>query len=203
MKNAQEAIDKVLAGLRDAEASPGFERRTLAAIEEQSRTRAAAAPQWAWRIGMAGLVALVSFLAITAIHRHGHLSTQAKQHIISPRPLPLAGSAPDRQQVFLPQNQPVAPFRRPASAAVAARNVRQIDTSEAADAALLREMHAPSQPAPEVPLTDEEKLLLRAVHLGDPQVMAMLNPEVRARQEAESEAEFQRFVDQSGKGDSE
>jgi len=64
-------------------------------------------------------------------------------------------------------------------------------------------MRAPSRPAPEEPLTDEEKLLLRAVRLGDPQVTAMLNPEVRARQEAESEAEFQRFADQSGNGDSE
>jgi hypothetical protein len=60
-------------------------------------------------------------------------------------------------------------------------------------------MRAPSHPAPEAPLTNEEKLLLRAVHTGDPQVIAMLNPEERARQEAASEAEFQRFVKQSGK----
>jgi hypothetical protein len=72
-----------------------------------------------------------------------------------------------------------------------------------ADAVLLAEMRAPSHPAPEAPLTQEERLLLRAVHLADPRVMAMLNPEVRARQEAESEAEFQAFVNQSGKGDSE
>jgi hypothetical protein len=63
-------------------------------------------------------------------------------------------------------------------------------------------MHAPSHPAPVAPLTNEEKLLLRAVHTGDPQVMAMLDPEVRARQEAESDAEFQKFVEQSG-GDNE
>jgi hypothetical protein len=64
-------------------------------------------------------------------------------------------------------------------------------------------MRAPSHPAPEAPLTQEEKLLLRAVHTGDPQVMAMLNPEVRARQEAESEAEFRKFIEQSGKEDHE
>jgi len=62
-------------------------------------------------------------------------------------------------------------------------------------------MHAPSHPAPEAPLTDEEKLLLRVVRLGDPQVTAMLDHEVRARQEAEQEAEFQQFVEQSGKED--
>jgi hypothetical protein len=62
-------------------------------------------------------------------------------------------------------------------------------------------MRAPSHPAPEVPLTQEEKLLLRAVRTGDPQVIAMLNPEERARQEAASEAEFQEFVEQSNKED--
>jgi hypothetical protein len=31
--------------------------------------------------------------------------------------------------------------------------------------------------------------------------MAMLNPEIRARQEAENEAEFQEFVEQSDKVD--
>ena len=72
----------------------------------------------------------------------------------------------------------------------------------AAEAVLLREMHAPSHPAPIEPLTQEEKLLLRAVHTGDPQVLAMLNPEVRARQEADSKAEFQQFIEQSG-GDNE
>jgi len=69
----------------------------------------------------------------------------------------------------------------------------------AADAVLLREMRAPSHPAPEAPLTSEEKLLLRVVHTGDPQLMAMLDPEERAKQEAASEAEFQKFVEQSGK----
>ena len=48
-------------------------------------------------------------------------------------------------------------------------------------------------------MTQEEKLLLRVVHKGDPQVIAMLDPEERARQEAKSEAEFQKFVEQSGK----
>jgi hypothetical protein len=62
-------------------------------------------------------------------------------------------------------------------------------------------MRAASHPAPQAPLTQEEKLLLRIVHAGDPQQMAMLNPEIRARQEAENEAEFQEFVEQSDKVD--
>jgi hypothetical protein len=100
------------------------------------------------------------------------------------------------QEASLLPNETFGATGTPARTAVPARNVQPII---AEDALLLREMRAPSHPAPEAPLTNEEKLLLRAVHTGDPQVMAMLDPEVGARQDAESEAEFQKFVEQSGK----
>jgi len=64
-------------------------------------------------------------------------------------------------------------------------------------------MRAVSHPAPEEPLTGEEKLLLRIVQKGDSQQMAMLNPQVREKQEAESEAEFKKFVEQSTTGERE
>jgi hypothetical protein len=64
-------------------------------------------------------------------------------------------------------------------------------------------MRAASHPAPEAPLTQEERLLLRIVHRGDPEELAMLNPQIRAQRDAESEAEFLKFVDESTKGDSE
>ena len=64
-------------------------------------------------------------------------------------------------------------------------------------------MRAASHPAPEEPLTREEKLLLRVVQKGDSQQMAMLNPQVREKQEAESEAEFKKFVEQSTTGERE
>jgi hypothetical protein len=50
-----------------------------------------------------------------------------------------------------------------------------------------------SFPAPEAPLTDQEKLLLRIVHRGDPVEVAMLNPQELAREEAAEAEEFQRF----------
>jgi len=104
------------------------------------------------------------------------------------------------QQEPAPSNRPIEPIRQAARSKAPRRPEHQVSDG---DAVLLSEMRAPSHPAPQAPLTNEERLLLRAVHLGDPQVIAMLNPEVRAREEAESEAEFQRFVNQSGKGDSE
>jgi hypothetical protein len=52
-------------------------------------------------------------------------------------------------------------------------------------------------------LTEQEKLLLRIVHRSDPEELAMLNNEMRAKQEAEGRAEFQRFFEPSTTGDNE
>jgi cell division protein FtsN len=194
MKNAEQAIGKVLAGLRDSEASPGLERRILAAIEERTSQRQSAAPRWAWSVALAGVVAASLFFAIKAVHLHEHPSMQALHSAVPTGSLPTNGPEKDMQVASLLPHEPIAPARTAAPK-------RKANTISAADALLLREMRAPSHPAPVAPMTTEEKLLLRAVHTGDPQVMAMLDPEVRARQEAESEAEFQKFVEQSGKED--
>jgi hypothetical protein len=194
MNNSEEAIGKVLAGLGGAEASPGMERRILAAIEERASQPSVAIPRWAWSVALAGVVAACLLFAITAIHQHEQIPTQAQQHVLP------AKSAEGTQEALLLPQKPITSTRTPIGIAAPARKAQPIS---AEDAVLLREMRAPSHPAPEAPLTQEEKLLLRAVHTGDPQVMAMLNPEVRARQEAESEAEFRKFIEQSGKEDHE
>ena len=190
MNNSEEAIGKVLAGLRDTEAPQGMERRILDAVEARASARQVAAPRWTWGVAIAGVVAVCLVLAITAIHWHERPSTQAQQHAV---PAESKGGA---QGASLLPNKPIAPV----GVRTATRKAPPISADEAV---LLSELHAPSHPAPEAPLTNEEKLLLRVVHTGDPQLMAMLNPEERARQEAESEAEFQKFVEQSGKEDHE
>jgi len=200
MKNPDEAIGRVLAGLRDAEAPAGMERRILEAVEMRASVRAAATPRWVWRVAFASVIVLSLSLAITAIDWHRLTATQAHQQTVAPESHRSPGQAAGEQETSLLTNQPIAPIGKLARTAASTGKVRHIND---ADAVLLAEMRAPSHPAPEAPLTQEERLLLRAVHLADPRVMAMLNPEVRARQEAESEAEFQAFVNQSGKGDSE
>ncbi|HEY1808829.1 MAG TPA: hypothetical protein VGG42_09720, partial [Acidobacteriaceae bacterium] len=52
-------------------------------------------------------------------------------------------------------------------------------------------------PAPPQPLTEQEKMLLRVAQVGNPQEMAMLNPEIRAKKEAQSDQEFQRFFERA------
>ena len=67
------------------------------------------------------------------------------------------------------------------------------------DAAAFDDLHAASRPAPPLPLTEQEKLLLRLVHKDYPVELAMLDPRVRALEDSEDKAEFQRFFGQSGK----
>jgi hypothetical protein len=200
MKNPDEVIERVLAGLRDAEAPAGIEKRILEVVEARSETQMVATPRWAWRVAFASVIVVGLSLTITAILGHGKHSSQARQHPVPLAPYRLASPPANGQNASLLRDRPNAPISKPARIAAPVRRAREIN---AADAVLFAEMRAPSHPAAEAPLTTEERLLLRAVHLGDPQIIAMLNPEVRARQEAESEAEFQRFADQSAKGDSE
>jgi hypothetical protein len=192
MINSEETIGKVLAGLRDTETPPGMERRILTAIEARASEHPVVAPRWVWSVALAGAVAVCLFMTIAVIYRHGQTPTQAQQHV-----LPAESVSGTQEALLLPQ-KPISPTR------MTIRNTppgRKLQSVSAADAVLLREMRAPSHPAPEAPLTHEEKLLLRAVHLGDPQLIAMLDPEERARQEAASEAEFRMFVEQSGNDD--
>jgi hypothetical protein len=189
MNNSEQAIGKVFAGLRDAEAPQGMERRILLAMEARASERLAATPRWVWGVAFAGVVAVLLLVAITVTYRHGQTPTQARQHALP------AESASSNQQALLLPPEPVAPNKR--------SHARKAPAISAEEARLLSDLRAPSHPAPAEPLTNEEKLLLRAVQTGDPQVMAMLNPEERARQEAASEAEFQKFMGQSGTDDQE
>jgi hypothetical protein len=67
------------------------------------------------------------------------------------------------------------------------------------DSAALEETRAASYPAPPMPLTEQERLLLRLVHKDDPVELAMLDPKLRDLQDSEDKAEFQRFFGQATK----
>jgi hypothetical protein len=218
MKNSGEAMEKVLAGLRDAEAPAGMERRILDGLAE----RVAARSRLGWRqllpvwlvgpvrpsagslvcgVALAGLFAVA--LAIPAVRRLGHSLGSARRG-----PVP-AGS------LVLGASEAAAMSARPASPRSGLRSLDETKgrmkveektstgSSEAAvpdsDAVALDDLHAASQPAPPLPLTEQEKLLLRLVHKDDPVELAMLDPRVRALEDSEDKAEFQRFFGQSGK----
>ena len=59
----------------------------------------------------------------------------------------------------------------------------------------MRETQAASFPAPPLPLTEQESLLLRLAHRRDRTTIAMLNPAVQAAQTAKATEQFQQFFD--------
>jgi hypothetical protein len=138
---------------------------------------------------LAGVFGLV--LAIPVIERLGHPPALLKVNVAPVESLP-----PRKPEVPVNEVRPVP--RRPSVRSGglanlhAARTVQETDSTESS---ALQEMHAASQPAPPQPLTEQERLLLRIAHRGDPEEVAVLNPVLRAARDADEKAEVQRFFE--------
>jgi hypothetical protein len=218
MKNADDAIERVLTGLRDAEAPAGMERRILAAMEDRafSPGRAgagagwrlplwlvAAARPWVVRYVVMGFAAACVIALVVAIpgsrRQQGSLKAQApfKATMGSVVSGPMA---PAVDETVMASGRP--------SAARVLRTARVANEPEGPaigwqegggnedrdmDAVAMSEMKAASFPAPPMPLTEQERLLLRMVHRGEPVELAMLDPRLEAISDAEEKEEFQRF----------
>ena len=176
MKNSDEAIDRVLAGLRDVEAPVGMERRVLAAMEE----RAAARSGFGWR-GWAAAAAAVAVVVGAVVISVGH---------------PVSGP----QGVAMLKVPPVAPAPVAVVAAPAKVQKRNIAILPFAqnDLKIARmgeegPVASGGIPAPPMPLTEQEKLLLHLATHAEPQELTPLIAEVRARKDAEFDEEFQQF----------
>lgn len=201
MTGPDEAIKKVLEGLRDAAAPAGIESRILEALGDHAPARGRGGwrgwmPAWlmglmhqgagrsiAWGVALAGV--LMVALIVPAVHRSRHMATQSGRRS-APAALPspaVSGTAVREAQLGAPGGP------RPRLRA----NVRRAEVVRAGGSAALQDTRAVSYPAPPMPLTEQEKLLLRVAHKGDPVELAMLNPEIRARQETQSEDEFKEF----------
>ena len=202
MKNSEDAIEKVLAGLRGAEAPYGMERRILDALEERESART----RFGWRslvpvwlvasesrvlvlgVGLAGLVALA--LVIPVVRRPVRTPAYAK------------GSLAAAGIVNRATSQGVVKSAHLSSAGSRVQALEKNDVREAratavldSDALAVEEMRAASMPAPPLPLTEQERLMLRLVHSGDRQELAKLGPMLLRDREAEETAEFLRFFE--------
>ncbi len=213
---AGEAIERVLAGLREAEAPAGMERRILGRLEGRLEGRVSGVeirPGWrrlapAWVTLPAGPVAARALIcgaalaslaavvvAIPALRRIGHVAVQSKSGGVTGAPSAAAPAVADREAERSSNGSRV---RLGAATNVSdARLVRAADSDGSDEESVARsEMEAASFPAPPMPLTAEERLLLRLAHKVDPVEVAMLDPKFRAIADAEERAEFQRFFGQ-------
>lgn len=214
IKGSEEAIEKVLAGLRDAEAPAGMERRILEGLEGRVSTAEARSgwrglvPAWVTMplkpvaakalicgAAMAGLVAVV--LAIPAIRRLGHAPVQSTIGDVTGAPREAAPALAGGEAASSSGGSGVR-LGTTARKAPDAGLVRAADSDGSDEESVARsEMQAASFPAPPMPLTAQERLLLRLAHKVDPVEMAILDPKFRAMQDAEEKTEFQRFFGQT------
>ncbi len=208
MKKPEEAIEKVLAGLRGPDAPDGMERRILAALEDRASGQSRSGwrrwrPMWlvapvrpavrpmAWGVALAGV--FVVAVTIPAIRRFGHVPGPSKM-ISAPVVASVPPAAPEMAARSAQLSLPRAAVRLMKTASpegkVSARGAGVVSES---DSLAVDEMHAASHPAPPMPLTEQERLLLRIAHKTEPIELAMLDPKLQAAQDSEERVEFQRF----------
>jgi hypothetical protein len=169
MKDPDETIASLLAGLRDAEPPPGMHRRILDAMVERRPT--AHSPHRLLHAALAISLACALAIAIRAPH-HRHTPTDVRRSMTN---------------VDTPQTKPPQ-----TATAIMPREPRR-----SAARVLLRPRQTPGFPAPPLPLTEQEKLLLRLARRNHSQDMNLLNPDVQAQQSAEATQQFQQFFGMS------
>jgi hypothetical protein len=182
LKNADGTIERLLAGLRDAEPPGGMERRILEALDGMgAREEAASTSFWRPAMALLSVCAVILFVAIAVQHRRApaNLSHSTKN----------AEERDATKTAVVAQREPV----------VRRRTSSRVSVGRPPGAAVTREKEAASFPAPPLPLTDQEKLLLRVAHRADMDKMALLNPDVRAAQTAKATEQFQQFFEINAK----
>jgi hypothetical protein len=174
MKDPDRTIENLLAGLRDAEPPVGMHHRILDAM--------AAGQGTAYRsrrlLHPAIAMSLACTLALTIwVQHHRHLPanlTSYTTNVGAPR------TKPPQTVADKTSREP----RRSTSRVL----LRPTHTSEVS-----RAEATAGFPAPALPLTEQEKLLLRLAHRNDAQDMNLLNRDVQAQQSAKATQQFQQF----------
>ncbi len=170
----EKAIEQTLAGLRDVNTPIDLERRMLYAIRTRTRTQTQAvapARKGVWQIfGMAAAAVVILSLAIHGRRSEPVPSRRTKPLSAQVRPVAIATPMPEP-----PEMPPKQQRSRPS--------------------ALSMHMKPPvSYPAPEAPLSAEEKLLQQIARRGSEPQWRPLNAENRAKEDALQTAAFDEFI---------
>ncbi len=174
MRDADGTIERLLAGLRDAEPPAGIERRILEALDGME-AREAVASASLWRRPLRPAIAMLSACAVIlmiSVHQHRHA---------------LAPTGADMRQAAKPE---LVAQKAPS---VPRRTNSRVPVRRPQDVPAVGETQTASFPAPPVPLTEQERLLMRLAQRGEADNMALLNPDVRAEQTAKAAQQFQQF----------
>jgi hypothetical protein len=185
MRDAERTIEKLLAGLRDAEPPGGMEHRILEALDGMGASEAAASASL-WRRPLRPTLAMLLACAVILMVA---FTVQQRKHVPGQQLVPLKpknglNGAPNIVSSLRVSQKPQH---------AAADQKVQSPPKRPQDAPAVGETQTASFPAPPLPLTEQERLLLRLAHRGDSDTTAILNPEVRAAQTAKATDQFQQF----------
>jgi hypothetical protein len=193
MRDAERTIERLLAGLRDAEPPGGMEHRILKALDGMgARDDTASASLWRrpLRPALAMLLACAVILMVA-------FTVQQRKHVPGQQLVPLKpksglNGAPN---IFSSLRVGQKPQRASVDQKVRSpwRTTSGVPVKRPQDAPAVGETQTASFPAPPLPLTEQERLLLRLAHRGDSGTTAILNPEVQAAQTAKATEQFQQF----------
>jgi hypothetical protein len=192
-----QAVDTVLAALRDAAPPEGMEARlhqrlAQAAALPQSSSRlqnifAGSTLAGAWARGaLTGAAFALLAVAAVLLLQHGARPNPAHPQLTANNiaSLKIAPAAPaSTSSNSRSRSAPcVTPHLLPAQSPVSAPSNRYRPAS-----------FAPSRPAPELPLTADERALVRLTQTADPRLLAALAPETQAKLDAQETDNFNKF----------
>ena len=198
MKNSDEAVDRVLAGLREAEAPEGMERRILEAAGERASQRKSVpwrlAGAMSWATAAAGVAVVAGMLCWSSL-RSSRTGDHAGEQSVMPKGRVEVASRsipePERKSAKAVKETPITPVRRSQASTRPGKMVR-VRARGVTDG---RKVLPASYPAPPMPLTEQERLLLRVARKADPTEIAMLDPAVRATRDEEEKAQVEKFFE--------
>jgi hypothetical protein len=187
MNQSDTQVEKVLRGLRDVEPDASLQQRITWALRKQSEHRAESLP-WLrlspWRLAGAA-VACIAILTVVMTLPHKNAVEQHQLRSDAPQALlPNAPANAKPSSAFVSRRGSMATAARPhLQPAETPHDIARVETSAASS----------SVPAPPMPLTEQERLLIRLAHHDDPVQLAQLSSarrEVRYEQEKQKVSDF-------------
>ncbi len=195
-----EAVDRVLEALRDAAPPEGMETRiaerlqhhaSSPSLETRWRERLAGATiasAW-WRGAFSGAAAAMVVVGTGLLVAH-LVQPQLRVESLFAKPavatVALAAPSPMVEKVVVERHS--APCTIPS-----VLRMKAASASPYKPETLLAESVEPSFPAPAMPLTTQERRLLRLAQKADPKRLGALDPEAQAKADAAGAAEFDQF----------
>ncbi len=185
MNNSDQDLKRILNALRDTQAPRAMQQRVLAAVAQRE-----AVPSRPFPWSFAALAATVGIAATLAIHLTPR-GTHSSREINAP-PVPSVSQVAATAlapQLLIPHGSTKTPAGN-----LPAQTTRRLHHLLCdCDPTALAEANAPSLPAPELPLTEQEKLLRHIARHPNPVEVAELTPAAREARIAADNDEFKAF----------